>query len=75
MTYEFTTDKVVGKVTLNNFGSYGKSFTIHGVDAQQSNANIIIGGVNQLLSIVNFQNKYDPEDAVRTVNQNVVANE
>lgn len=74
MTYEFTTDKV-GKVTLNNFKSYGKSFTLHGVDAQQSNANIIIGGVNQLLSIVNFQNQYDPQDAVRTVNQNVVANE
>ena len=74
MTYEFTTDKV-GKVTLNNFKSYGKSFTIHGVDAQQSDANIIVGGLNQLLSIVNFQNQYDPEDAVRTVNQNVVANE
>ena len=74
MTYEFTTDKV-GKVTLNNFKSYGKSFTIHGVNAQQSNANIIVGGLNQLLSIVNFQNQYDPEDAVRTVNQNVVANE
>ena len=28
MTYEFTTDKV-GKVTLNNFGSYGKTFTLH----------------------------------------------
>ena len=74
MTYEFTTDKV-GKVTLNNFKSYGKNFIIHGVDAQQSDANIIIGGVNQLLSIVNFQDKYNPEDAVRTVNQNVVANE
>lgn len=74
MTYEFTTDKV-GKVTLNNFKSYGKTFTLHGVDAQQSNANIIIGGVNQLLSIANFQNKYDPEDVVRTVNQNVVANQ
>lgn len=74
MTYEFTTDKV-GKVILNNFGSYGKTFTLHGVDAQQSDANIIIGGVSQLLSIANFQNQFDPEDAVRTVNQNVVANE
>ena len=74
MTYEFTTDKV-GKVTLNNFKSYGKTFTLHGVDAQQSNANIIIGGVNQLLSIVNFQNQYSPTDAVRTVNQNVISNE
>ena len=74
MNYQFTTDKV-GKITLNNFKSYGKSFTIHGVDAQQSDANIIIGGLNQLLSIVNFQNQYDPENAVRTVNQNVVANQ
>lgn len=75
MTYEFTTDKV-GKITLNNFrGSYGKTFILHGIDAQQSDANIIIGGVNQLLSIVNFQNEYNPEDAVRTVNQNVVANQ
>ena len=74
MTYEFTTDKV-GKVTLNNFGSYGNIFTLHGVDAKQSDANIIIGGVSQLLSIANFQNQFDPEDAVRTVNQNVVANE
>ena len=74
MTYEFTTDKV-GKVILNNFKTFGNSFTIHGVDAQQSDANIIIGGLNQLLSIVNFQSQYDPEDAVRTVNQNVVTNE
>lgn len=74
MTYEFTTDKV-GKVTLNHFREYSKNFKLHGVDAQQSDANIIIGGVNQLLSIVNFQNKYDPKYAVRTVNQNVVANE
>lgn len=73
MTYEFTTDKV-GKMTLNDFRSYGKNFTLHGVNAQISDANIIIGGVNQLLSIVNFQNQYDPENAVRTVNQNVVAN-
>ncbi len=46
MTYEFTTDKV-GKVILNNFKTAGKSFTIHGVDAQLSDANIIIGGVNR----------------------------
>ncbi|MBR0262118.1 MAG: hypothetical protein IJQ85_10045 [Selenomonadaceae bacterium] len=49
MNYEFTTDKV-GKVTLNNFKSYGKTFTLHGVDTQLSDANVIIGGVNQLLS-------------------------
>ena len=75
MTYEFTTDNV-GKVTVNNFrGIYGKTLILHGVDAQQSDANIILGGINQLLSIVNFQNQYNPERVVRTVNQNVVANE
>ena len=73
MTYEFTTDKV-GKITLNDFRSSGKNFTLHGIDAQQSDANIIIGGVKQLLSIANFQDQFDPEEAVRTVNQNVVVN-
>ena len=75
MTYEFTTDKV-GKVTLNNFrGVYGQKFTLQGVNAQISDANVILGGVNQLLSIVNFQNHYESEYVVRTVNQNVVAHE
>ena len=74
MIYEFTTDKI-GKVTLNNFREYGKTFTLRGIDAQRPDANIIIGGVNQLLSIVNFQNEYDPNYAVRTVNQNVIANQ
>lgn len=74
MTYEFTTGKV-GKMTLRNFRmNSGTNFRIEGVDATISDANVIIGGVNQLLGIVNFQNQYDPEDAVRTVNQNVVAN-
>lgn len=75
MTYEFTTDKV-GSMKLQNFhGSTGHTFKLEGIDAQIADANIIIGGVNKFLSIVNFQNEYDPEDAVRTVNQNVVANE
>ena len=73
MSYEFTTNKV-GKVILKHFrGTYGNNFTIHGVDAQISDANVIIGGVSQLLSIVNFQ--FEPEYAMRTVNQNVVANQ
>lgn len=75
MQYEFTTDKV-GRMTLQNFrGNHGQNFRIEGVDAQQADANIIIGGINQLLSIVNFQDQYDPQDSIRTVNQNVVGNE
>ena len=72
MTYEFTTDKV-GSMKLQNFRQLvGKTFKIEGVNAQIADANIIIGGINQFLGIVNFQNQYNPEDAIRTVNQNVV---
>ena len=75
MQYEFTTDKV-GKMTLKNFrGTSGNTFKIEGIDAQIADANVIIGGLNQFLSIVNFQNEYDPENAIRTVNQNVIATE
>lgn len=75
MNYEFTTDKV-GSMKLKNFRhSTGNTFKIEGVDAQEPNANVVIGGISQLLGIVNFQNEYDPEDAVRTVNQNVIESE
>lgn len=72
MVYEFTTDKV-GSIKLKNFKNIvGNTLKIAGVNAQESDANVIIGGINQLLGIVNFQSEYDPEEAVRTVNQNVV---
>ena len=75
MIYEFTTNKV-GSMKLQNFqGTTGNTLRLEGVDATISDANIIIGGINQLLVIVNFQNQYDPEDAIRTVNQNVVSQE
>lgn len=75
MTYEFTTDKV-GSMKLQNFRhNTEQTFKIDGVNAQISDANVILGGINQLLGIVNFQNQYYPEDAVRTVNQNVVESE
>jgi len=75
MTYEFTTDKV-GSMKLQNFRhNTGQTFKIDGVNAQIAYANVILGGINQLLGIVNFQNQYYPEDAVRTVNQNVVESE
>jgi len=75
MTYEFTTNKV-GSMKLQNFhGTTGNTLRLEGVDATISDANIIIGGINQLLGIVNFQNQYDIADAIRTVNQNVVSQE
>ena len=72
MTYEFTTDKV-GSMKLQNFhDNTGQTFKIDGVNAQIADVNIILIGIRQFLSIVNFQDEYDPENAVRTVNQNVV---
>ena len=72
MTYEFTTDKV-GSIKLKEFRhTTGQTLKIDGVNAQITDANVIIGGINQFLGIANFQNQYDPENAVRVVNQNVV---
>lgn len=71
MSYVFSTDKV-GSVKLQNFHhSIGKSLMLAGVDGQTNDADTVINGINQLLSIVNFQNEYDPEDAIRTVIQSV----
>ena len=72
MTYEFTTDKV-GSVKLNNFHhEEGKTLKLDGIDAQITDANVILGGLSQFLSIVGFENEYEPTDIVRTVNQNVI---
>ena len=72
MTYEFTKDKV-GSVKLNNFHhNPGETFKLEGINAQIADANIILSGVNQFLSIVGFENEYEPTDVVRTVNENVV---
>ena len=72
MQYEFTTDKV-GSVKLNNFRhNPGQTLKLDGIDAQITDANVILGGLSQFLSIVGFENEYEPTDIVRTVNQNVV---
>ena len=72
MTYEFTTDKV-GSVKLNNFHhNPGETLKLEDIDAQIADANIILSGLNQFLSIVGFENEYEPTDVVRTVNENVV---
>lgn len=71
MSYEFTTEKVAS-VKLRNFHhAIGKSFALAGIDGKTQDANTIINGINQLLSIVNFEQEYDPEEAIRTVIQSV----
>ena len=72
MQYEFTTEKV-GSIKINNFHhNPGETLKLEGIDAQITDANVILSGVNQFLSIVGFENEYEPTDVVRTVNQNVV---
>ena len=71
MTYEFTTEKV-GSVKLENFhNNTGETLHLAGIDAQQPDANVIVGGVKQLLALVDFQNEFNPEYMIRTVNQSV----
>ena len=75
MGYVFSTEKV-GSVKLQNFHhSFGTNLNLAGIDGQTNDANTVINGINQLLSIVNFQNEYDPENALRTVIQSVNAQE
>lgn len=75
MSYAFSTEKV-GSVKLQNFHhSFGKNLVFAGIDGQTQDANTMINGINQLLSIVNFQNEYNPEDALRTVIQSVNSQE
>ena len=72
MTYEFTSDKV-GSIKIQDFHHIsGETLKLEGIDAQISDANIILSGVNQFLSIVGFENEYETTNIVRTVNQNVI---
>ena len=45
--------------------------TFNGIDGEQTDANIIVNGVQQLLSVVGWENRYDPTDAQRTVKERV----
>lgn len=71
MTYEFTNEKV-GAMKLQHFhNNTGETLHLAGIDAQQPDANVIVGGVKQLLGLVDFQNEFNPEYMIRTVNQSV----
>lgn len=69
MGYRFARQKVSSFQIAEN-SAQGKT-TFAGVDGEQADANVIVGGVQQLLSIVGWQNKYNPLDALRTVKENV----
>ena len=70
MSYVFTRQKVAD-FKLNKYGGEEKGATYNGIDGEQTDANVIVEGVQQLLSIVGWQGKYSPTDAGRTVNERV----
>lgn len=74
MSYVFTRQKVAD-FKLNKYGGEEKAATYNGIDGEQTDANIIVGGIQQLLSIVGWQDKYNPTDAGRTVNERVSNND
>ena len=70
VSYVFSRQKVAD-FKLNKYGGEEKSATYNGIDGEQTDANIIVNGVQQLLAIVGWQDKYNPTDAGRTVNERV----
>lgn len=71
MAYAFQTQRVAS-FQLDTYALSGDKLTFKGVDGTQSNANVIVGGVQQLLGIVGWTDRYDPTDAKRTVDERVV---
>lgn len=71
MAYTFKQEKVAS-VVISKFGAnQDKTLTIAGVDGAINDADVIVGGINQMLSIVGLQNDYDPKNMVRMVKQSV----
>ena len=70
MSYVFSRQKVAD-FRLNQFAQSTDKMTFNGIDGEQTDANIIVNGVQQLLSVVGWENRYDPTDAQRTVKERV----
>lgn len=71
MSYAFETQRVAS-FQLDTYAANGDKTTFRGVDGTQANANIIVGGIQQLLSIVGWESKYEPTDAKRTIDERVI---
>lgn len=56
------------------FTKKNAELSIPGINGEITDANVIVNGVTLLLNIGGIAEKYDPEDAVRTVKQNVNSN-
>lgn len=72
MAYAFQKQKVAN-FQLNAYGvNTDSKVTFKGVDGTQNSADIIVGGIQTLLSIVGWQERYDPTDAKRTLDEKVI---
>ena len=70
MAYVFETQQVASlKFDSDNPAT---TMTISNISGTIASAQTIVNGVNALLYIGNLQENYDPEDAIRTVKQNVI---
>ncbi len=72
MAYAFETQKVAS-FQLNTYNAEGERVTFRGVDGTQTSADIIVGGIQQLLGIVGWTDRYEPTDSKRTVDERVTA--
>lgn len=72
MAYAFETQRVAS-FQLNTYNSAGEKQTFRGVDGTQASADTIVGGIQQLLDIVGWVDRYEPTDAKRTVDERVVS--
>jgi len=75
MAYEFQRQKVASFQLDSYLAGSGNKMTFKGVNGAVSSAYIIVGGVQQLLSIVGLVELYDPTDAKRTVDERVTNNQ
>ncbi len=65
MAYQFE-NQALGKVNVTD--ELQNTFTLQGINAQESDANVMMGGLSYLLDIVGWT----AQDAVRIINQDVI---
>lgn len=71
MAYEFENQE---SATFKFDDGNGNTLTVKNVSGKVTSADTIVRGVQCLLWIGGLENEYNPEDAVRTVKQDVISN-
>lgn len=70
MAYQFT-NQDAAKFKINRVGG-STYFNLSGISASETDPEVIVGGIGQLLEIVGLTNVLNIEDASRTVTEDVV---